>query len=283
MRELSGKVAVVTGAASGIGRAMAGRFARAGMKIVLADIEEKPLGEVRDAIAATGAEAIAVRTDVARWDQVEQLARRAFEAFGTAHVVCNNAGVSSSGPAWEILPGEWEWIIGVNLWSVVHGIRAFVPRLVEQKEGHVVNTASIAGLMAAPGMAAYAATKHAVVGMSECLYHDLNVATGGAVKVSVLCPAWVKTKIADSSRNHPASLRGSERQRSPQEQMAESWSRSAVAAGIPPEVVAEKVYSAIIEERFWVLTHPKSKKLVESRTRDIVEDLPPRFVTGDQP
>jgi NAD(P)-dependent dehydrogenase (short-subunit alcohol dehydrogenase family) len=280
MRELTGKVAVVTGAASGIGRAMAERFAREGMKIVLADIEEQPLGEAREAIAASGAEAIAVRTDVARWEQVEELQRRTFETFGTAHIVCNNAGVSVTGPTWQLSQADWEWILGVNLWSVIHGIRAFVPRLVDQKEGHVVNTASIAGLIAAPGMAAYAATKHGVVGISECLYHDLQFMAGGAVRVSVLCPAWVNTNIVDSKRNRPASLPGGNRERSQAEQMAETWSRAAVAAGIPPEAVAEKVISAIHEERFWVLTHPKSKKLVERRVSDIVEDRAPQFEVG---
>jgi NAD(P)-dependent dehydrogenase (short-subunit alcohol dehydrogenase family) len=282
MRELKGKVAVVTGAASGIGRAIAERFARAGMKMVLADIEESPLGQARDAIAASGAETLAVVTDVARWEQVEQLARRTFETFGTAHVVCNNAGVATNGPAWQLSKEDWEWIVDVNLWSVIHGIRAFVPRLVEQKEGHVVNTASIAGLMAAPGMAAYAATKHAVVGISECLYHDLNLMTGGAVRASVLCPAWVNTKIADSRRNRPPSLHPDDRERSPAEQMAESFARSAVASGIPPEAVAEKVFSAVVDERFWVLTHPKSKNFVEARARDILEDRTPHFDLADQ-
>jgi NAD(P)-dependent dehydrogenase (short-subunit alcohol dehydrogenase family) len=278
MRELKGKVAVVTGAASGIGRAMAERFAREGMKVVLADIEEKPLGEARDAIAAGGAEAIAVRTDVARCQEVEQLARRTFDAFGTAHVVCNNAGIGIGGPAWQLSQADWEWIIGVNLWGVVHGLRAFVPRLVEQGEGHIVNTASIAGLISAPGMAGYCATKHAVVAISECLHHDLHLVAGGSVKVSVLCPAWVKTRIADSERNRPPALQGRPaKDRSPHEQMIEAWMRSAVAGGIPAEAVAEKVRSAIVEERFWVLTHPKTKKAVESRMRGILEDRAPEF------
>src|SRR5580704_858485 len=197
MRDLKGKVAVVTGAASGIGRAMAERFARERMRIVLADVEATPLAQAREEIGRGGVEAIAVRTDVSRWEQVEELARRTFEAFGTAHVICNNAGIGAGGAsAWETSMADWEWTIGVNLWGVIHGVRAFVPRLVEQGEGHVVNTASIAGLVTVPGMAPYCVTKQGVVALSECLHHDLTIKTAGKVKVSVLCPAWVKTKIS---------------------------------------------------------------------------------------
>ena len=204
MRELRGKVAVVTGAASGIGRAMAERFAREGMKVVLADVQEKPLAEAREASAAAGAEVIAVPTDVSKWEQVEALARRAVEAFGAAHVLCNNAGVAVGGVAWETPVADWEWILGVNQWGVVHGIRAFVPRMIAQGEGHVVNTASMAGLVSAPGMSAYCATKHAVVTISECLHHDFAITgNAGTMHVSVLCPGWVKTNIAESVRNRP--------------------------------------------------------------------------------
>ncbi|HEY3822435.1 MAG TPA: SDR family NAD(P)-dependent oxidoreductase [Polyangiaceae bacterium] len=278
MRELRGKVAVVTGAASGIGRAMAERFAREGMKLVLADIQEKPLLEARDALAKIGVEALAVPTDVSKWEHVDALARRAFEAYGAAHVLCNNAGVGVGGICWETPPAEWEWAFGVNQWSVVHGIRAFVPRMIAQGEGHVVNTASIAGLLATPGMAAYCATKHAVVAISECLHHDLAV-TGNATKVhvSVLCPAWVKTNIADSGRNRPASSVPRATSASPQQQMMEELVRAAVAGGIPAEEVAEQVFQAIVNERFWILTHPKTKKAVEKRMRGILEGTPPEF------
>jgi NAD(P)-dependent dehydrogenase (short-subunit alcohol dehydrogenase family) len=269
MRELRGKVAVVTGAASGIGRAMAERFAREGMKLVLADVQEKPLAEARDAIARGGVDAIAVPTDVSKWAEVEALAKRAFETYGAAHVVCNNAGVGSGGVTWEMSAADWEWVVGVNQWSVVYGIRAFVPRMIAQGEGHVVNTG------------AYCATKHAVVAMSECLHLDLAV-TGNASKVhvSVVCPAWVKTGIADSERNRPASSPRRAGDRSPQEQMLEQLVRAAVAGGIPAEEVAEQVLQAIVEERFWVLTHPKTKKAVERRMRGIVEGKAPEFDPG---
>jgi NAD(P)-dependent dehydrogenase (short-subunit alcohol dehydrogenase family) len=277
MRELRGKVAVVTGAASGIGRAMAERFAREGMKLVLADVEAAPLAEARDAIGRGGALAIAVRTDVSRWEQVEQLAARTFEAFGTAHVVCNNAGISSrGGAAWEQTNAEWEWIIGVNVWGVIHGVRAFVPRLVEQREGHVVNTASIAGLVALPGMSSYCLTKHAVVALTESLQHDLAIA-GGHVKASVLCPAWVKTRIHESERNRPASLDPAPAALTPAQQAIEAAVRNAVEHGIPPEVVAEKVLKAIVEEKFWILTHSKTKGLVEERMRGILGDANPAY------
>ena len=277
MRELKGKVAVVTGAASGIGRAMAERFAREGMKVVLADVEEGALAEARAAIAHGGTQTLAVRTDVSQAAQVEDLARQTFATFGTAHIVCNNAGIGAGALSWNVTEKDWEWVLGVNLWGVIHGIRAFVPRLVEQGDGHVVNTASIAGLITAPGMAAYCASKHAVVAISECLHHDLSLTTGGAVKVSVLCPAWVKTRISDSARNRPTALAQEGRDRTPQEQMAESMTRAAVASGIPPEVVADKVLHAIQEERFWILTHSKTKKDVEARMRGILEDRLPEL------
>jgi NAD(P)-dependent dehydrogenase (short-subunit alcohol dehydrogenase family) len=257
---------------------MAERFAREGMKIVLADVEENALAQARDALAKGGAEALAVRTDVAKAEEVDQLARRATEAFGAVHVLCNNAGVGVGGPAWELTPADWEWILGVNLRGVVHGIRAFVPGMVARGEGHVVNTASIAGLISAPGMSAYSATKHAVVAITECLHHDLTLSTGGKVKASVLCPAWVKTNIAESDRNRPAALRDANAPPpTPQALMMHEWTRAAIAGGIPPEAVAEKVLEAVREGSFWILTHQKTKATVEKRMRGILEGTAPQF------
>jgi NAD(P)-dependent dehydrogenase (short-subunit alcohol dehydrogenase family) len=277
MRDLKGKVAVVTGAASGIGRAMAERFGREGMKMVLADIEEKALMEARDAFLKAGVEAIAMTVDVSKPDQVEGLAKRTFEKFGAAHVVCNNAGIGTGGFTWELSQADWEWVLGVNLWGVIHGIRAFVPRMLSQGEGHVVNTASIAGLLSAPGMAPYCASKHAVVAISECLHHDLNLVAAGKVKVSVVCPAWVRTRIADSERNRPASAPRRPAVSAPQAVMMEGLVRQAIAGGIPPEEVAEQVLQAVLNDRFWVLTHPKTKRAVEKRMQGILEDRAPEF------
>ena len=277
MRDLKGKVAVVTGAASGIGRAMAERFGREGMKLVLADVEEKALIDTRDAFLKTGVEAIAMTVDVSKPDQVERLAKRTFEKFGAAHVVCNNAGIGTGGFTWELSQADWEWVLGVNLWGVIHGIRAFVPRMLSLGEGHVVNTASIAGLLSAPGMAPYCASKHAVVAISECLHHDLNLVAAGKVKVSVVCPAWVRTRIADSERNRPAALPRRTGSSAAQAQVLEGLVRQAVAGGIPPEEVAEQVLQAVLADRFWVLTHPKTKRAVEKRLQGIVEGKSPEF------
>jgi NAD(P)-dependent dehydrogenase (short-subunit alcohol dehydrogenase family) len=279
VEQLGGKVAVVTGAASGIGLALARCFGQAKMKVVLADVEEAPLAEAHATCLREGVEAIAVRTDVSRADDVAELARRTFEAYETVHVLCNNAGVGVGGAAWEVAPKDWEWILGVNLWGVVHGIRAFVPRMVEQGAGHVVNTASAAGLAGAPSMGAYSATKFAVVGLSECLHHDLSVATDGRVRVSVLCPSWVRTAIADADRNRPASLDPGPppRRSAARNRMAHASMKSTVAAGMAPEDVADKVLRAIVEERFWILTHETTPAIVEARTRSIVEGRAPDF------
>ena len=275
MRDLKGKVAVVTGAASGIGRAMAERFAREEMKVVLADVEDEPLRRARESI---GGASIAVRTDVSRGDQVEALRARAVEAFGAVHVVCNNAGVAVGGPVWSLSVADWEWILGVNLWGVIHGIRAFVPAMIAQGEGHVVNTASVAGLISTLGMGPYCATKHAVVTISECLHHDLATFAEGKVKVSVLCPGFVKTRIGESERNRPAALKSrAQAEPSAVEAAMHQLISAAIAGGIEPAEVADHVVRAIREERFYVLTHPKLTGAVKRRADEILEERTPTF------
>lgn len=286
MRDLKGKVAVVTGAASGIGRGMAERFAREGMSVVLADVEEKPLAEVTAVIAGitantkggAGARTLAVRTDVSKAADVDALAAKAFETFGAVHVLCNNAGIASGGLMWERDTSDWDWVLGVNLWGVIHGIRAFVPKMIAQGEGHVVNTASIAGMIAAATMGPYCATKHAVVAMSECLHHDLTMAAGGVVKVSVLCPGWVKTNIGTSERNRPAATTSTtQRAPSPQDQLLLEVTRSALAAGISPDEVAGHVVDAIVNEKFYIFTHPKMLGAFKKRADGILGGKNPTF------
>src|SRR3990172_8826356 len=200
MKEFRGKVAVVTGAASGIGRAMAERLAAEGMKVVLADIEKAALGGAEAEMKAGGATVIAVPTDVSKADEVEALAGKTIDAFGAVHVLCNNAGVPPVvGPSWELTEADWQWVLGVNLWGVLHGIRTFVPiMLAQDSEGHVVNTASVAGLLSGAWFATYSVAKHGVVTLSESLPRELEL-TGSRVKVPVLCPGWVRTQLMDGN------------------------------------------------------------------------------------
>lgn len=274
MQEFKDKVAVVTGAASGIGRAMAERFARAGMKIVLADVEEKALEQAAAEIAASGAETLAVPTNVAKAADVEALAQATLDRFGKVHVVCNNAGVAISAPCWTHTLADWEWVLGVNLWGVVHGVRVFTPILLAQgEEGHIVNTGSVAGLMSGPGMGIYSVTKHSVVTLSETLYQEL-VMMGARVRVSVLCPGFVKTRIFDSARNRPAELADTA-PRPPGAMEMEQMGRLLLAGGLEPKVIAEKVFEAIRDERFYILPHPEFKERVRSRLDDIIAERNP--------
>ncbi len=271
MENLAGKVAVITGGASGIGKAVAWRAAAAGMKVVLADIEEAVLEETASALAADGADVLAVVTDVADAGSVHALRDRTLQHFGGAHLVHNNAGVGVGGPIWEITEEEWRWILGVNLWGVVHGINAFVPLLLEQGEGHVVNTASIAGLSSTPGLGPYTATKHAVVAMSESLYKDLR-AIDAPIGVSVLCPGFVQTGIGRSDRNRPSWA--------PEHDPATAAERTSfiqamVDAGIDPSTVADRVFDALGEGTFYILTHPEMKPALALRHEDIIEGRPP--------
>jgi NAD(P)-dependent dehydrogenase (short-subunit alcohol dehydrogenase family) len=274
MQALRDKVAVVTGAASGIGRALATAFAGEGMRVVLADVEAAALDEAAHAIAGGGAQAIAVPTDVSKGEQVDALAVAAERAFGAVHVVCNNAGVSVSGLSWMHTIADWEWVLGVNLWGVIHGVRVFTPRLLAAgAEGHIVNTASMAGLLSAPGMAVYDVSKHGVVTLSESLYHELRM-LAAPIGVSVLCPGFVNTRILDSARNRPAMLADTVPAMPGREQL-EEVARGLLAAGMPPERVAALVVDAIRTGRFWVLPHPEWKAILRTRIDDVLEDRNP--------
>jgi NAD(P)-dependent dehydrogenase (short-subunit alcohol dehydrogenase family) len=275
MKDLQDKVAVVTGAASGIGRALADRFAAAGMKIVLADIESAALEQAAAEIAATGAETLAVRTDVTKGADVDALAQATLRCFGKVHVVCNNAGVAISGPCWTHTVADWEWVLGVNLWGVIHGVRVITPILLAQgEEGHIVNTGSIAGLMSGPGMGIYNVTKHGVVTLSETLHQELRM-MGARVHVSVLCPGFVKTRIFDSARNRPSEL-GDTAPRPPGAEEMEQMGRLLLAGGLEPEFIAERVLEAVHSEQFYVLPHPEFKARVQARLEDILVERNPR-------
>jgi NAD(P)-dependent dehydrogenase (short-subunit alcohol dehydrogenase family) len=251
MEQLAGRVAVVTGGASGIGRALARRFAADGMRIVLADVEAAPLVATVAELETSGATVIGVEADVSVAADVEAVRDRALAAFGAVHVVCNNAGVGGGGIVDAPL-ALWEWTIGVNLMGVVHGVHTFLPLLLEQDEGHVVNTASLAGLGGVAGLGIYCTTKFAVVGLSESLHHDL-VARGSAVGVSVLCPGFVQTRIGESTRNAPASI--AEWVDTPGAQATVEFATALANAGIAPEVVADAVRDAIVDQTFFVVPH----------------------------
>jgi NAD(P)-dependent dehydrogenase (short-subunit alcohol dehydrogenase family) len=268
-----GNVAVVTGGASGIGLALAKSFAVAGCSVVLADVQADTLEAAAAEIGALGGDVLTVVTDVSKADQVEALAAGTMERFGKVHVVCNNAGVGGAGDPWLGPIETWEWVMGVNFWGVVHGIRAFLPRIVMSGGGHIVNTASIAGVF--PGMTAppYDASKHAVVAISNDLF--LSLREGGIpVGVSCLCPGWVRTGIAESDRNWPTDL-GELPQSDPAMGVARDYLRRAIDEGMAPAAVADLVLDAVRSGRFWIFPQPEFLQLAIDRWRDIEEGLDP--------
>jgi NAD(P)-dependent dehydrogenase (short-subunit alcohol dehydrogenase family) len=274
MKDLKGKVAVVTGAASGLGRSMALGFAAEGMHLALADVDEDGLKETQEAAIRRGVYAFTMHVDVSKATELDAFAARTLAELKAIHVVCNNAGVSPLGAAWETSVADWQWILGVNLWGVIHGLRAFTPHLLAQNEGHIVNTASVSGLISPPGSGAYNVTKHAVVTLSESLYHDLRERKS-AVGISVLCPAYVPTRITESERNRPLDLPVSEKSR---EMLArQAMLKKAVSSGkISADQVAQAVVAAVKEERFYILTHARIKGAIQARMQDILEERAPR-------
>ncbi len=275
MEELGGRVAVVTGGASGIGFALAQRFAEEGMHLVVADVEETALEGAAKQLADLGADVLAVPTDVSVPAQVDALAAAARDRFGTFHVVCNNAGVGGhGGPAWGGAREEWEWVVGVNLWGLIDGLRAFLPTLVEQDEGHVVNTASVAGLGALPFLSPYTATKHAIVGLSEGLFHELAL-HGSQVGVTVLCPGFVKTNLHESARNWPDRFGAEPVNDHPAAAFMGQLVRDQVEGGSPPEALAAQVVAAIRERRFLVTTNPEIAGFAaENRAAEVRGEAP---------
>jgi NAD(P)-dependent dehydrogenase (short-subunit alcohol dehydrogenase family) len=267
MKEFAGKTAVITGAGSGFGREFARIAAGLGMQLVLADIQQDALDAIATELA--GSAPLALRVDVSKADEMERFADAAF-ARGPVHLLFNNAGVGAGGLIWENSVADWEWVLGVNLWSVIHGVRLFVPRMLAQgEEGHVVNTASVAGLLSAQTMAVYNVSKHAVVTLSETLYQDLRI-TGAKLGVTVLCPAFVPTGIADAERNRPQIFRN-ESGPTESQKLAAAASKKAVSSGrITAAEVAAKTFACIREQKFYCFTHPKILGSVELRLQDIL-------------
>ncbi len=274
MEQLSGRAAWITGAASGIGLALAHRLADEGVRLALVDVEEAALQQAEAALRAKGATVLAIRADVSNAEAMKAAAARALEAFGVVHIVCNNAGVGGGGgPMWLMSETDWKWTIDVNLHGVVHGIRLLLPALIASgEEGHVVNTASIAGVTSPPFMAPYVATKHAVVALSECLAKELELAHA-KVAVSVLCPGFVRTNIATSERNRPEAAPGAGD--NPLAAKFGGALRQLVDSGIAAEKVAEEIVRALREKRFYIFTHPEMKPGVEHRMKQILDEQTP--------
>ncbi len=279
MNELQDRVAVITGGASGIGRGVADILAEEGMKIVLADVERPALEKAAGEMADAGADVTPVECDVSVAESVAALADRALEAYGAVHVLFNNAGVGGSGAhaSFEAPLDEWEWVVGVNLMGVVHGIRSFVPiMLAQEDEGHIVSTASMAGLV--PGRGIYGVTKHAVVALSEGLFSELQM-RGSKLGVSVLCPGWVNTRILESERNRPEAPREVPPERAALAELGRKFVEQRVKSGLDPQQVGKIVRDAIRSRTFYVLTHPDWKNMIQHRMENILEGRDPSGVT----
>ena len=275
MKEFHGKVAVITGGASGFGREFANIGARLGMKLVLADVQQDGLDKAKAELEAQGVQVLAMRCDVRKAEQVQALADATMEKFGAVHLVFNNAGVGSGGLVWENSVADWEWVLGVNLWGVIHGVRTFTPLMLEcaKKEpgyqGHIVNTASMAGLLNAPNMGIYNVSKHAVVSLSETLYHDLQL-IDAPIGASVLCPYFVPTGISQSHRNRPEDVKSAGGPTASQV-AAQAVSEKAVSSGkVTAAEVAERTFNAIRDNAFYIYSHPQALGNVQTRMEDIV-------------
>ncbi|SES99140.1 NADP-dependent 3-hydroxy acid dehydrogenase YdfG [Natronincola peptidivorans] len=280
MENFHNKVAVITGAASGIGKSIAERCAKEGMRIVLADIEEETLYRTERDLKAIGAETLAVVTDVGKEKDVNLLAEKTLQAFGEVHLLFNNAGVGGGTMLWESTLADWQWVMNVNLWGVIYATRSFVPIMLKQNnECHIVNTASRAGLETGPFNGIYRVTKHAVVSFSETLYHELKT-VNTKIGVSVLCPGFVNTQICDAHRNRPENLANplETQKATPEGKMVDLMIREAVADGISPEEVAEITFRAIEKNQFYILTDTEAKGGVKHRMAAIINGENPAAI-----
>ena len=269
MKEFADKVAVITGAASGIGRALAERSIREGMKVVLADADHATLERTANELKAAGADVLAVRTDVSKREEVEALAHQTIEAFGAVHLLFNNAGVAAGGSPWEATWNDWEWVLGVNLWGVIHGVKVFTPLMLEQQtECRIINTASAAGLVSGSFSSPYAVSKHAVVALSENLYLTL-LQRGSLVKASVLCPGVVRTNIHNAESHRPEHLRNPSAESGPDRQAGKAAVEAAFAAAASSEAVADMVFDAIRNDQFYILTDPRWLEVIRMRATSL--------------
>lgn len=277
MHDFENKVAVITGAGSGIGLSLARRAAKEGMKLALADVDAPALETAASEMQALGAETFTAIVDVASTEAVSEFATNTLDRFGAAHLLFNNAGVGGGGPVWEVPQAEWDWVLGVNLHGVINGIRAFTPVMIEQGEGHIVNTASIAGLTSAAGTSTYTVSKHAVVALSEVLHGDLKNA-GASVGVSVLCPSFVNTQIFDSAR-YRADEKGKSEEQLAEEKVVADMTAAFFKTAMAPDAVAAQVFQAVRDQQFYILTHPEgSHELVQQRMQAILENRDPPLV-----
>jgi NAD(P)-dependent dehydrogenase (short-subunit alcohol dehydrogenase family) len=282
MQEFEGRVAVVTGGASGIGRALGEAFAGLGMKVVLADIEAARLEQTAAELRSRGSDVIGVRTDVTRADDLSALAEQTLERYGAVHILCNNAGVLCGGRSWDAPIADTRWVMDVNVYGVLHGIQAFVPVMLAQgDEGHIVNTSSMAGVTALPFVSAYHMSKHAVMALSECLYKEL-AAEQSRISVSVLCPEMIDTDIGTAERNRPGDpSRDPDRQGSPIKDLIEKSTIAAAAEGLPPRVIADRVVEAIRDERFYILAEDSWRELCNIRLEDLRLGRNPTLATPE--
>jgi len=284
-----GDTAVITGAASGFGLELARLCAGRGMNVVLADVQADALARAQQELAALGAPLLPVRLDVSKAAEVETLATATLERFGAPHLVFNNAGVGAGGLIWEHSTADWEWVLGVNLMGVAHGVRVFTPLMLQAAardpgyEGHIVNTASMAGLVSMPNMGVYNVSKHAVVTLSETLYQDLSLVTE-QVRAHVLCPFFVPTGIAHSERNRPQELSDPGAQPTRAQVIGRAMTDKAVSSGkVSAADVARFVLDAVRDDRFYVFSHPKALGSVQSRLEDVVQQRNPSDPLKDRP
>ncbi len=282
MIDYKGKVAVITGAASGLGRGIAVACAARGMKLALADIQESMLKNVADELREKGSEVMALAANVAEVDDMERFAHHVYKHFGEAYFLFNNAGVLGKSSTLDATLKDWEWIIGVNLWGVIHGIRAFVPRMLESgKDGHVINISGHAGFLSSPGSSIYRMTKHAVVSLSESLYHELSI-SGSKIKVSVVSPAFIKTSIMEAEKKRPARLQNSCDQQlaNPYEEAVLGFFNQYVQNGPEPEAVADVIFKGIDNQKFYIFSPSLSEDLItcqaiQQRLEDILAEKNP--------